>query len=553
MSEAEPKVLSLMPWDIAVRNATQRKSPRALLERNDADEIIRGMSELEVYYALRALGVDDSVPFLAVLEPEQITALFDLEIWHQEQPNFSDLFAWLEGFKEAGLARLQLAVRTLDVELTAAALRERLHIAIKPTDDDLDHEIPEWVRFAPEEIMPIVETPDRTYLIAARATNEMTGETFDEEERKAVLRLIDDLYRDEDFSGVSRLLHVAAHDLSSDLEEGSLRFRNARLEDLGFPPRERALAVYGPVDVERVLKSEDEPRAPSELKLPATLLEPYAEGFFEDVLASLENPDLVRSVEGELVTLSNAALVADGVEPGNLEGIRSVLERARGYLELALSHGASASERLDVARQRLETHPLRSLFGVGYTLVLRVAGRARAVEKSLARIHALRFVEESDQALLRALKRPRALFVAEGADLDAIEPFRAPEQLLSANRRLDELEALGRLATSCRFVELYTSAPEGALPPLEEWSFEHMLATQLAREALGLPLSPLEPLDSKQLASLSKGIEGPLGTKLPETEREVLLTRVRRLSERLLAISGAPTDPRFMDPLIRRG
>ena len=41
------------------------------------------------------------------------------------------------------------------------------------------------------------------------------------------------------------MLRAASSDLTSALEETAYRFRSARLEDLGFPPRERAMEIYG--------------------------------------------------------------------------------------------------------------------------------------------------------------------------------------------------------------------------------------------------------------------------------------------------------------------
>lgn len=562
MSEEGKKVLSLMPWDIAVRSATQRKAARALLERDDADEIIRGMTELEVYYALRSLGVDDSVPFLSIIEGEQITALIDLEIWHHERPDFLDLFAWLEGFKEAGLPCLQRAVRTLDIELVAALFRQRLLVAVKPTEEDLDHEIPEWLRSASEDVAPIVETLDRQYLIAARAVDETTGEPFEEEERRTVLRLVEDLYRDEDFSYISRILHIAAHDFSSELEESALRFRNARLEDLGFPPRDRALSVYGPVNVEQVLGTREGPRVALELRLPSVLMEPYARGFLEEVLETIDSPELVREIESELVAVSNAALVADGIEPGNLEGIREVLERARGYLELALRYGAGPSEAHDLARSRLEEHSMRTLFQVGHTLVLRLASRAKKLRLRPALGPKRAFLEEADEALMRVLSLPRPLFLPEGQDADLAEPFRHPEQLAQVARRLDEVEALAELSEALGFQEVHASADASALPPPEEWTFEHMLATLLARRLLGDAEFRIQPLCASELQVLAERVLGgavtvpdvlarlPAGPLRPSFDR--LGRRLEAALTRILQLARSPIDLRFADPILRR-
>src|SRR6059036_1764715 len=94
------KVVDLMPWDITMRSAAQRRRVHDLIERKDADEAIRGLGELEAYYAVKALGVEDAAPLLAVSSPDQIQALIDLDIWQGERPSLSDLVVWLAAFEE---------------------------------------------------------------------------------------------------------------------------------------------------------------------------------------------------------------------------------------------------------------------------------------------------------------------------------------------------------------------------------------------------------------------------------------------------------------------
>ncbi len=245
------KVIALLPWDITVRRARTRKQAHELLERKDADEAIRALTETEAYYAVKELGVDGALPVLAVLEPQQMTALFDLDVWHDDRVDLSDLLLWLSAFKEASVAQLQRAVRAMDPELFALLLKRRLLITPLVREDAEDASaMPDWAVDPPEDIQPIIETPDKRFIVAARAYDEEPddSEPIDEEERKAILDLVDTLYKDEDIDFIAGALRSAEADLSSGLEDTALHFRTGRLEDLGFPPLDRALELYAPLD-----------------------------------------------------------------------------------------------------------------------------------------------------------------------------------------------------------------------------------------------------------------------------------------------------------------
>src|SRR6185503_8509613 len=100
------------------------------------------------------------------------------------------VLVWLAAFREVSLERLQDAAQAIDPELLALLLRRRLFIALKPREDE-EAELPPWAIDPPEEILPLIETPDRRFIVAARITDEAEeigeGRAIDEEDRKAAL------------------------------------------------------------------------------------------------------------------------------------------------------------------------------------------------------------------------------------------------------------------------------------------------------------------------------------------------------------------------------
>ncbi len=537
------EVVDLLPWQLAVRRANARSQTAQLLSREDADQVIQGLSPLEVYYAAKALGAEDAVPLLAVMGHEQIQALFDVDTWHKERFDPADLLVWLESFREAGLERLWGATRALDPEVLALLFRRRLFIAHRPRPDEAhdDPGLPDWLVDPPDTIQPIIQTPDRRFLIAARVEDELeAGEILDEEDRKAVLRLVDDLYKEEGAESAARLLFLALSDLSSSLEEDALRFRNARLEDLGFPPRERAIEIYGPLEPGVLDTAPLVTGFMEDAALPVLHAESLSQGILDEALSAIRAPRTIRRLEGELLALANAALVVDGTEAGDTERLRDVLTRVRNTLELGLTWGSVPELTLDVAVERLSRHPVRNLFRVGHTLCLRLSSRVGtlAASGSLSVGHdPFGLLPDVDRGILDALRRPQPLcsrvldrvslavsqapfgdekqraiaFVQQhGLASECASSQRSFERaadLHAADAYLDTLEELCSFAGLLKLCSQNQEMGPGVSPPSPRERNVDMLFTTAAIQALsGRPFSPA-PLPRASNPDLPKVLE----------------------------------------------
>jgi hypothetical protein len=577
------KIISLLPWDITVRRARSKKQAYELLEKKDADDAIRALTEIEAYYAVKELGIESALPMLAVLEPHQIKALVDLDVWHDARADLSDLLLWLSAFREASVTQLSRAVRSLDPELLALLLRRRLLIALRSEEDDEHPTLsPEWLTSPPDEILPLIETPDRRFVIAARARDENDPEAnkpIDEEERKAIVDLVETLYKDEDFEFIAGALRAGESDLSSMLEEEALRFRTGRMEDLGFVPVDRAEEIYQPLDPREVFAHEEPMRTPAvEMLLPALHAQRFANGFIQEALRAIDSGDVIRRIESELIALSNAALVAEHVEPGDLERIRKVLDRVRAYLELAVSHEADPGRIVEIARDRLLAHPIRTLFRVGFAITFELGRRARRLKASGSFSIGegeLDLLLERERGAIAALSARRPMFFTMLEDpvrsLDEpTRPIRSSEDVAKLGAILDDLERLARAldALGLRAVRHLTGAID---PPLSiERNADMWMATAAAHAVLEHGFV-FEPLEAKHLVELTWRIQED---RFPAQDVERVIkeaaSRVRdldalaavekRIREGLrgLAEALAPLighneiDPRFIGTVVRR-
>ncbi|MEE2901593.1 MAG: DUF6178 family protein [Myxococcota bacterium] len=531
---SEEKVVKLSPWDMLTRSSTSRSRSHELLNREDADSAIRSLSPLEVYYTMKGLGPADSIPYLAVIEEDQIKTLVDVDVWNRDEFEIADLFVWFEAFREAGLPALQRAARSMDPEALALLLRRRLHIAMV-TEDDVE-DPPAWVQNPSPDIAPIVKTPDSRFFIAARSVDEKTeyegpGENLDEEDRKAILQLIDDLYRDEDFEFISSALRLAESGLSSHFEEEGFRFRNARLEDLGFPPFERAIEAFSRVNIDELLTRAEHPeRNSGAMRLPAFHAKNVSDGYFVELMRSIADPVLVRAIEAELVPLANAVLVAERVAINNLDAVRDCLVLIRHYLELAVTYDNHGPSRDQLAQERLERLDLKTLFRIGYTSAL-------GVKRRLARIEP-RLLREDDRALWEASQGRRPMIVDYERALQLVQ-----------------------LWDDARAIDVSVIDEEDVLPPAGEQSLLVLVMT-LATRIMAFDDDRFEPFTSDELVRITQLVKD---LKFPQERITKALTYFegvwrQQIEEGFIALAEelAPhgerqrIDPRFVDGVLRR-
>ena len=594
MGSMTDNVLSLRPWDASLRRAKNKTAD--LLTRSDIATVVGSMSPLEAYTAVKTLGPSDAGPVLANLTGEQVQALWDLEGWQDHRLSVPDLILWLSSFRESSLETMQRAARSLDFEVLSVLIRKRLLVALKPRDDRSDEDpIPPWLANPSPDIEPLVETPDGRFIIAARPADEdefSSDLEVDEEDRKWILAFVNDLYQQEEWESVAAALRSAAYDLSSHLEEDAYRFRSGRLEDLGFPPRERAIEIYGLLDPGTSPPLTEAPVV--DLSLPVTYAAPLQQGLLNEALQSIEDPAEMRRLEGDLVAVANKALVADGVTPGQAEAMQEVLQRLRGYVELALVEGVEPSMRRKTAAERLREGHLERLFRIGYTLTVRAASRARRVLEHPAlgdghRDLALRRLSTAEQGVLEALllRRPRLsgaiepmveqVFALDRGERSSVEvvldggasevrrPFLSWADLDAVRRVLEDLEQF-LVVWGEHPPERPTLGDDVNLPP-EERTLDVELATAGAASMLGrsYAVTPLTATDLADLADrVGLGDEGPPRFAVDAVGLAVQAGGGKRVHHRMVRALGAVAeqlwphvgqeriDPRFVDAVLTR-
>ena len=135
-----------------------------------------------------------------------------------------ELDAWLGAFLSEGPAVLAEAFDLLDYELQVLLLAHLIEVYDVRTDNIPDR---------PDD-MPRRSTPDGFFVIFSRDVGNREVEPF---------ALVAALY-DYDMQTATRLVTAAKWELTTTLEEEAFRFREGRLQDLGFIPPDEAAALF---------------------------------------------------------------------------------------------------------------------------------------------------------------------------------------------------------------------------------------------------------------------------------------------------------------------
>ncbi len=424
----------------------------AMLEEVDGKALVRSVPAEDVYATIVDVGLADAPEVVQLASPEQFRTFVDLAAWSRDRMDPLEVLRWLNAAHGDDETGFLAKVKTLDLEVLELLFKKVA--VIHDLEENPDPHV-EGVT---------VESPEGHFLI------ELVG--IEGVELASMRRLLHDMVTDNAFE-VGRFLEAVRWELPSELEETAHQFRQARLEDLGFPPTEEASKLFAWVDPASVAPKAAKPGAAL-----ATGSLPSGAIFVEAAFRGLDAHER-EVMEAEVRYLVNSALVAEGAEPGDPQALRRVSEQARDWLNLGLEHltGGEPSGAPDAVRE----HTLKRIFQVGFSLTLQLK---RHVEK-LALEPNTKFgdtwlaLEQETQALLALLrKRPMKALKVPGAEP---VPFRFKRELAESEAILQRVRAqravlLGLLGPSpaevvARFgVKLSELTPQRLLAAAVAWA-----------------------------------------------------------------------------------
>jgi hypothetical protein len=469
-----------------------------ILEEADPGALVRALPADELYLTIREIGLGDAAELVQLASPEQFRVFLDLACWTGDRAQPRSVLPWLRAARAGSLESARAAMRwkaklsAIDVELLDLVLRDTLRV------HDLDED--------PDPLLAsdrFFRTPENRFVVEFLAGGA---------EYLAVRGLLDDMYADDAFRA-SRFLSSIRWELPSELEETALRWRTGRLADLGYPSREEALSWFARPAPGRALPPAGVPARP-----PGFFLERIGKGSLLARAAAKLTEDEREHLELELVTAANAALVADAVDPGDLDSVRGAVEASRALVELGLEETAGTDEAR--AAEALAATSVKSLFQRGFGRVLELRWRAeKLLASGLAGSRAAPALDPPLGEALSALARPRPLYFPgleaprgewgfEAAGAFQPRPFLSSAELARTAGALASAEGLTALG---RDLGLLPAGAAGENAP----RLTTLYLTALANDRLGGGFAPrpfalaevtaaaraLEDLDDPRLAS----------------------------------------------------
>ena len=387
----------------------------ALLASNEAAALIQALPPEQLYATVAEVGLADATELVQLASPAQFQALVDLGAWKRDSLDPHGLLEWIRAARGDDAESLLHKLHGLDIELLESMLRTFTVV------HDLE-ETPD-----PHVEGVTLDSADRRYRVEMKVEGP---------EQAALQALLLDLMAEDPFA-FSRLLEALRWEVPIEMEEAALRFRWARLSDLGFPDPESAAGLYAAIRL---------PPSPG----------PEASGglvrtggrrvdFVQAALEGLEPVEAENALE-ELRGVFNGALVADGADPGDLDAFRASAERARDTLGLGLEYltGGDPGRAAAVVRDI----PFRQAFQTGFSLGLRLRHRAdRLAARPLARVDGQWMLWPEQAAVVGALRRARPMraLPVEGAEP---VPFRSLAEIRHAERELERAEQQQALLAS---------------------------------------------------------------------------------------------------------
>ncbi len=307
------------------------------------ERLVPALPEAELCYTAKAVGLHDAGWLLEHARAEQVVACVDLDAWRRDVPDRVTLSAWLRALADANEAVFVEAVRTLDPELVVLYLGDRIEVALKPSEGD-------W------EPPPGSRSVDGQFWFVARR---------EKDDLSDVESLLRGLFQNAYWT-YFRLMQGVIWETAAECEEWALRWRAGRLLDLGFPPWEEAMAIYGRLPADALARvEEDDETEKRDWTLPVWMPELPALASGEPslfrALAALPEAERASRVR-DFVALANKVAMASRLPLGDAESLPAAFERA----------AETASRGLDFVAERSGLDPARVVARLSLDRLFRV-------------------------------------------------------------------------------------------------------------------------------------------------------------------------------------
>ena len=411
-----------------------------ILEQKEATQLIQQMPFLDLYWVIKKVGEDDSIPILRLATEEQWQYILDLEIWKRDRLDIKKAGIWLKRFMEANAERLANWLISEDMELfTYYYLYRTVDIVIATNDNIYD---------LPEEYF----TLDGTFYLRLK-----------DESQRELIETVLKLIASQDFLKYQALLMSSRAILPASTEEELYRLRSVRIAEYGFLPFEEAIAVYVPYPLDKLIRKETpSEKAGSELvRVDEEIKEmvPYfpinqlqKKGAFALAVRHIRDNVLMDRIRLEFAGLCNQIVSADGLSMLEFEDLLRVCRKAAGYLNVAIEKvcGKDISKALEL----IKNNSLVSIFRAGFGIALKLKWEVEKwVKRSWFKSYGLDldFWGSEWGEIIRGLLMKRPMYyvgIEDGEEFRHFESLSEIERCKQVYKKVELLDSLFSKITS---------------------------------------------------------------------------------------------------------
>ncbi|MBN2714260.1 MAG: hypothetical protein JXX14_00315 [Deltaproteobacteria bacterium] len=427
----------------------QADVPQALVQELGAHDLLLAMSEAD----------DEQRADLMILaSKEQFDQMVDFACWEGYEPQLEKVEEFIAPLVNTGIGGAIRILDKLDDDIRTLMFKNRLVIHLREEKDEDFPDVPDSSDF--------ITTPDGYYGV----------EIVNAEECPDVIRELVRAIIYKPFEEYQKEFEAIRHELKYELTEDALRWRNARLADLGFGTYEEGLALLSPRSVKAVKEKLAKKEMPHALSLDSAVPAIYRENLSGNqmldesfaLLAEAKDPKWqarAETLQAEMSAMVSLFLTGIRCDLADLDAISKGTALARDILTLGLLSIADDPRQGAAALAYLSPG---EILQVGLGLVFPLRERAQKLQKNVTL--AATALDTPWQVVLDCLSSfiPKWWPTLDGdyASASIVEPLPEDLEFIVSPRRvslaagyLDELEALVEMLDKLRWKKEMAQRP----------------------------------------------------------------------------------------------
>jgi hypothetical protein len=384
-----------------------------------ADEIIRRVSEEEMFFTIKRLGEENALALISLMTGRQLQYALDLDLWKNEMFDYDAATRWLNIMARIGEEKILHFMQVSDPELAVTVMKGLIGVVIRDPEIDILEQKDSLPSFTLDDIFFV-------------HFNVPGSEDM-------VISLLEALFS-WNTEYYFTLMEELARGIPLENEEAARKARLARLADRGFPEFDEALEIYRYLRRGGLSNWESQPSSidtfhdetgGSLLEYPLKVIE--TDSLFKRCLDEVADAYERDRISQELAHMANKVIVADAKDPGSKEDIHSSLRKVSGYINIALEESCGADQ--GTALRLVQANHMEMLFRRGFSIIMDVRKQAQKLVRNYA--GGVENLGHPLAGLVHGLMQKRPLYAANVLGQEKAREFESMDDILRIRNLLD--------------------------------------------------------------------------------------------------------------------